>query len=153
MGHFNRPVPSPRPSSAAAASSSNVDGEIIPSAARGNGAVTSDEMYNASARGVRLYIKISSVGVGDVTTKIQVKDPVTDTFVDLVGATTAAMNANETLSLTVYPGITAAAGTASTSTTVNSVLGTTWRVVSTVANATGDSDTTVTFQVSGEYLL
>lgn len=152
MGHFNRPVPSPRPSSATAAASTNVDGSIIPSAAHTNGAVTSDEMYNASARGVRLYINITAVGVGDVTTKIQVKDPVTDTFVDLVGATTAAHNTNGTLTLTVYPGITAAAGTASTSTTVNTVLGTSWRVVSTVANATGTTDTTVTFAVSGEYL-
>jgi hypothetical protein len=150
MGHFNRPVPSPRPSSATAAGSTNVDGSIIPSASHTNGAVTSDEMYNASARGVRLYITISAVGVGDVTTKIQTKDPVTDTFVDL--GTTAAQNSNGTLTLTVYPGITAAAGTASTSTTVNGVLGTTWRVVSTVANATGSTDTTVTFAVSGEYL-
>lgn len=150
MGHFNRPVPCPQPS--AAVSTPTPDGVIFASANHADGAVTSDEMYNASARGVRLYIKVTSAGVGNVTTKIQVRDPNTDTWVDLKGAVTGAMATAETLTLTVYPGIATAAGNATTSTEVNNILGPAWRVVSTVAASAGDSDHGVTFSVGADYL-
>lgn len=152
MGHFNRPVPSPLPTSATPSSTNSPDGVIFVSASRTDGAYTSDEMYNASARGVRVYIKVTSAGVGNVTTKIQTRDPNTDTWVDLKGATTGAMATAETLTLTVYPGIAAAAGNATTSTEVNNILGTAWRIVSTVAASAGDSDLGVTFSVGAEYL-
>lgn len=146
--HKNQPVPSPLPSAQVAAGSTNVEGVIFPSASR-TGTNNSDEMFNANCKGVRLYIDATNVGAGPgtVTVKIQGRDPVTDNWVDITGATTAALNAVQTRTLTLYPGITAAAGSATTNTEVSSFLPCSWRVVATVAvNA-------VVFSIGGEYLL
>lgn len=144
--HFNQPVPI---AGTATASGSNVAGLIFPSASRAAAAYNSDELFNPNCKGVRLYIDMTNVGAGPgtVVAKIQGRDPVTDTWVDITGATTAALNAVQTKTLTVYPGITAAAGAAGVSTEVSSFVPTSWRVVATVAT------NAVTFSIGAEYLL
>jgi hypothetical protein len=145
----NQPVPSPLPSSASDAATNQPDGIIFPSAARtvAGSPYTSDEMYNPVCKGVRLYIKITSSGAETVTVKIQTRDPNSDTWVDLTAAVSAALTSNQTRTLTVYPGIATAAGTATTNTEASEHLGLSWRVVATVGGATA------TFSVGGEYIL
>lgn len=145
---YNQPVPSPQPSSAIASSSGTADGVIYPSAARTAATYTSDEMFNPVCKGVRVYIDITADGGGTVTASLQSRDPNSDKWVTITGATTAALaTATQTRTLTLYPGIAAAAGSATTNTEVSAFLSVSWRVVIVVATAT------VTFSVGAEYLL
>ena len=146
--HQNQPVPSPQPSAAVSGTPGVTNGIIYASAARVVAAYTSDEMFNPNCKGVRIYADITVNNGGTVIVKIQTRDPNSDAWVDLTGATTAGLaTANQTRTLTVYPGITVAAGTATTNTEINNHLGTSWRLVATVSVAT------VTFSVGAEYLL
>jgi hypothetical protein len=99
-------------------------------------------MYNPNARGVRLYFVVAN-GSGTVTSQIQVRDPYTDTWINLPGAATAALNNTTGTLMTVYPGLT---GIVDAATNVNQHLGTSWRLQATVTN-------TETFSVGAEYLL
>jgi hypothetical protein len=101
-------------------------------------------MFNPDAKGVRLFSVVAN-GSGTVTTKIQVRDPATDAWVDLAGATTAALNNTTGIITTVYPGLTGIADSAGV--TINQHLGVEWRAVATVATATE------TFSVGAVYLL
>jgi len=146
--NVNQPVPI---AGTVAVGSSNTAGAIFVSAARthtggvaSDGIYASDEIQNPGAKGVRLFVVVAN-GSGTVVVKIQVKDPVTDTFIDLTGATTAALNNTAGAYLTVYPGLTGTADIATAA--INQHLGSSWRAVATVAVATE------TFSVGGDYLL
>jgi hypothetical protein len=141
----NKPVETPLPAQASseAASKSHVIGTIFESSSRAAATYTSDELKNFEHPGVRLFINRTNVGgAGTVTAKIQVKDPVSGQWVDLTGAVTTALATVACSTLTLYPGLTAAANDK-----IDGHLGVTWRVSVTVAaNA-------VVFSISGEYLV
>ena len=142
--HVNQAVPAPR--SAWAASTANKNGTILPSEARTeNATYTSDAIHNYGAKGVRLFIKNGTIGTTTLTVKIQVLNPVDDTWIDLPGAVTTALTTdNDANTLTVYPGI---AETANVE--ISTHLGPIWRV----SAALNDGDTTpVTFSVGADYL-
>jgi hypothetical protein len=141
--HINQPVPSPLPASFTAAGNTNINGVIFPSASRAAATYDSDVMYNPGAKGVRLFIAISDPGAaGTVTVSIQVKDPVTDAFVTITGATSTALAAAATTTLTVFPGITVSANV-----DLSNHVGPEWRVRAVVAaNA-------VVFSIGADYLL
>jgi hypothetical protein len=148
--HVNEPVPGSFPVALGGDNTLQNEGYIFITAARtttggdaGSAVYSSPEMYNPNARGVRLYCVVANGG-GTVTIKLQVRDPYTDVWVDLPGATTAALNNTAGTLMTVYPGLT---GIADTGTNVNQHLGTSWRCVATVGAATE------TFSVGAEYLL
>lgn len=144
--HRNQPVPAPGPSSATAVSTNTPNGRIFASAIRTAATYTSDELYNANWKGVRLYID-RTVATGTLTVSIEGRDPVTDSWFTITGATTPALTSAIATTLTVYPGITAAAGTGTTSTEVSTFLPCAWRVKAVVA-----TDTT-TWSIGAEYLL
>lgn len=142
--HVNQPVPAPR--SAWAADGTNINGTIFPSEARAEAtAYTSDAIHNYGAKGVRLFIKNGVIGTTTLTVKIQVQNPVDDSWADLPLATTAALTTDSSTQVfTLYPGIAAVANT-----DVSQHLGPVWRVVATL----NDGDTTpVTFSVGADYL-
>lgn len=147
MAFQNYPVPSPRPSHAQTdrnAPSSQIDGVIFPLASRTNATYTSDPIYNPHAKGVRIFTYISDdgAGPGTVTATIQVKDPVSDTWVALAGAVTAALvDTAQPAILTVYPGIVATANIS-----VPHHLGSHWRLSVVVAT------NAVTFSIGADYL-
>lgn len=146
MAYQNYPVPSPRPSHAQTdrnAPSSQIDGVIFPSASRDAATYTSDPIQNHHAKGVRIFTSITDDGAsGTVTVTIQVKDPVTDTWVALAGAVTAALtDTAQPAILTVYPGIVATANVA-----VPQHIGSHWRLSVVVAS------NAVTFSIGADYL-
>ena len=147
--HKNCPVPA----QVHASSTSTPAGVVFLSAVRtetggpaSDGVYTSDEYFNANWKGVRLYIN-RTVATGTVTVSIQGRDPVTDAWFTITGATTAALSSAIATTLTLYPGITAAAGTGTTSTEVSNFLPCAWRVRAVVATAT------TTWSIGAEYLL
>lgn len=143
--HKNQPVPAPGPSTATSSAINTPNGVIFPSLVRAAGTYVSDEFYNANCRGVRLYIA-RTVATGTVAISIEGRDPATDAWVAITGATTPSLTSAITTTLTIYPGITAAAGTGTTSTEANTFLPCAWRVKAVTA-----TDTT-TWSIGGEYL-
>lgn len=137
----NQPVPSPFSSTA----SGGPNGVIFVSASRVQAAYTSDEMFNAGAKGVRIYTANDAAGGSTATVKIQVRAPNSDVWIDLAGATTAALGSGTGFLLTVYPGLTGIADAAGV--TINQHLGPIWRLVMTIGVATGTSS------VGADYLL
>jgi len=149
MAQRNAPVTGDSPLTLAQSSINS--GALFPTAARSQtGGVASDGVYasaeqtNPGARGVRLFTVVAN-GSGTVTVKLQVKNPYTDTWVDVAGAATAALNNNAGAIITVYPGLTGIADAAGV--TINQHLGSTWRAIATVATASE------TFSVGADYLL
>lgn len=127
-------VPGGQSASQVTADSTQVAGIIFPSLSRVVAAYTSDEIYNAGARGVRLYTANDAAGGGTATVKIQVRAPNSDVWIDLAGAATAALGSSTGSLITVYPGLTGIADSAGV--TINQHLGPAWRVVLTIAVAT-----------------
>ncbi len=119
-----------------------------------SGAYVSQERYNLSAKGLRLYINMSTgASTGTVTLQVQVPDPANPTSWVNVGAAstgvsgpTGPTNGGSFVALTLYPGLTGIADSAPTGSNTNAVLGPRWRVQATVANAPS------TFTVGGDYL-
>jgi hypothetical protein len=143
----NQPVPFP---GAQTAGNSNLNGVIFASASRnetdnptgdGAGVYVSAEMQNMGARGVDLFVDTTSSATGTLTVKVQKKDPVTDNWYDITGATTVAINDPADVLLTIYPGIAETANLR-----ISNHLGLTWRVHATVATAA------VTFSIGAVYL-
>lgn len=144
--HLNEPIASPGVTDVT--QPLQVAGVVFPSLARIVAVYTSNEVFNPDAKGLRLYFDISVHNGGTIVGKIQTRDPVTDNWVDLTGGTTAALaGANQTRTLTIYPGITVAAGTATTNTEISNFVDVAWRLVVTVTTAT------VTFSVGAVSLL
>lgn len=120
-------------------------GVIFPSGSRVQAAYTSIELFNSAWRGIRLYTANDAAGGSTATVKIQVRAPGSNVWIDLAGATTAALGSTTGSLLTVYPGLTGIADAAGV--TINQHLGPAWRVVMTIGVATGTSS------VSADYLL
>jgi hypothetical protein len=115
-------------------------GIIFPSASRTAATYTSPELFNANAKGVKLYVTVSVVGTS-VTVKLQVFDPASQAWIDLSAkAVTAAIASTTPVIFTLYPGIVEVANVA-----VSDALPVRWRVV-----ATGIG--TNTFSVGGDYI-
>jgi len=142
--HTNGPVPV----------GSSTDGVVFPSAIRlHTGGVASDGVYDSDAflnvdhKGVRLYIN-RTVATGTVTVSIQGKDPISGNWTPVaLDAVTSALSSAILTTLTIYPGITAAAGSATASTERSAFLPNIWRVHAVVAT------NTTTWSISAEYLL
>lgn len=120
-------------------------GIVFPSASRTQAAYNSDEMYNPGARGVRMFVANDAAGGSTATAKIQVKAPGTAVWVDLAGATSAAVGSSTGTITTVYPGLTGIADSAGV--TINQHLGTSWRIVLTIGTATGTSSVSVDYLI------
>lgn len=142
--HVNEPVTGAAPLASFDQSGSGKAGVIFPSASRIVAAFTSPSMHNPNARGVRLFCINDGAGGSTLTVKIQIKDPNSGGWVDLTGAVTTALGAVTSI-ITVYPGLTGTADIANLA--INQHLGSEWRVVATVAVATGTSS------VGADYLL
>jgi hypothetical protein len=81
----------------------------------------SADQGNINWRGVKVVINMTVVGTGSITATIQGKDPVSGVYYTLLAS--AAIAANGTTVLTVYPGLTPTANV-----TANDVLPDVWRV-------------------------
>jgi len=160
----NEPVPSPLKAqgiygyrTGAQLTTAGKAGVIFPSEARITGTYNSDEMFNPTARGVRLNLVIDPTGpaTGTYAMVVQVPDMVSGgVWKTLFGTLATGVTGNGTGAvsgafLTVYPGLTgiADAGAANGPVTINQHLGPRWRVqVITTLD-------TLTFTVGGNYLL
>lgn len=95
---------------------------------------------NKTHRGVKLIVDVDSVvGGGSVDCKVQTRDAISGSWVDLTSASTGADTAGTT-ELTIYPGI---AETANVS--ISDVIPYEWRVYATIV-------TSATFSVTGNYI-
>lgn len=129
----NEPVPS-----------STGKGIIFSSASRVAAAYNSDELFNPTSKGVRIFTVNDGAGGSTATVKVQVKAPGSAVWIDLAGAATAALGATTGSIITIYPGLTGIADSAGV--TINQHLGNSWRLVLTIGVATG------TASVSAIYL-
>jgi len=118
----------------------------LPSQVFPSGATNGSKFLAVGAKGVRFHLDATAVSgtSPSLTVKIQVYNPVADSYQDLAGAAFAAATAASTQNLTVYPGI---AETANVS--VSDVISQAYRAVGTV---TGSATPTVTASVWAEYL-
>ncbi len=124
----------------------NRAGIVFKSLSRTQAAYTSAPFFNPNAKWVRFYVANDAAGGSTATCKIQVLNPADGTtWVDLAGATSAAVGSSTGTITTVYPGLTGIADAAGV--TINQHLGTMWRMVLTIGTATGVSS------VGAEYLL
>lgn len=129
--NFNQPVPL---TGVNTASGTLVPGVVFPSASRAQASYNSAEMHNPGCRGVRLYVANDNANSGTATAKIQVRAPGTTVWIDLAGATSAAIGSSTGTITTVYPGLTGIADSAGV--TINQHLGPVWRVVLTIGTGT-----------------
>lgn len=115
----------------------NFDGSpaLITLTAQAAGTVTSANQSNPLNKGIKVYVSISTIGSGNtVTVTLQAVDPGSGNVVTLLAST--ALAANGTTTLTVYPGLTAAANV-----TANDVLPYTWNIKAVVAGANATTAT------------
>jgi hypothetical protein len=94
---------------------------------------TNSPDFSMGAAGARFFLNISAVSgtTPTLVVKIQVKDPVSGNYVDLLNAVFASQNATGEWELTVYPGITTAANQA-----VSYVVTSPFRAVATIGGTT-----------------
>lgn len=118
---------------------------VLAAATRGSGATNSSDQLVNGAKGVRLFLNITAKTGTSPTldVKVQVKNQLTGTYVDLAGGAFAQQNNVAHVMLTVYPGI---AETANVS--VSDLISPIWRVVGTVG---GTATPTFTYTVQAEY--
>ncbi|RAV22205.1 hypothetical protein [Paenibacillus contaminans] len=101
---------------------------VLPSAARTT-AQSSQDFENFHNRGVKVVVDITAVtGSPILTVKIQGKDHTSGKYYDIL--TSAALTAQGTTVLTVYPGVTPV-----TNVTIDNVIPRFWRVSVTVGNS------------------
>lgn len=87
----------------------NITGVGIASANRASGTVTnSGDFTNRNGRGLNIYTNISA-GAGNVTVKVQSKDPISGLYADIPGAVTAALAGVGTYLMQIGPGLTTVA--------------------------------------------
>jgi hypothetical protein len=124
----------------------NRAGIVFPSLSRIVAAYTSSPFYNPNAKGIRIFVANDAAGGSTAVCKVQVLNPADGTtWVDLAGATSGTINSSTGTITTIYPGLTGIADAAGV--TINQHIGTMWRLVLTIAVATGTSS------VGAEYLL
>lgn len=88
--------------------------------------------------GAKIFVDVSVHNGGTVTVKLQTMDQLSGNWVDITGATTAALSgSNQTVALSIHPALTGSANVA-----ISQLIGNTCRAVATVAAAA------VTFSVS-----
>jgi hypothetical protein len=104
------------------------------------GTTTSADQINYSGRGVKCTIDITATTAQTLTVSLQGKDPVSGKYVTY--ASSAALAAVATTSLTMYPGITTTANVA-----ISDVLPRTWRTQAVVAAAGNTLTATVACSV------
>jgi hypothetical protein len=148
--HINQPVfghsPVPLTQGSVAADANFRNGIIFPSLSRIAGTYTSLPFFNPTARGVRIYVANDAAGGSTAVAQIQVLNPADGvTWINLAGAASGTIGASTGTITTIYPGLTGIADAAGV--TINQHLGPIWRVVLTIAVATGVSS------VGADYLL
>lgn len=144
--HFNEPVQSVGVSGVT--DTIQAAGLVFPSLSRAVATYNSNEIFAPDSKGVRVFIDITVHNGGTLVVSLQVRDPVTDKWVTVTGATTAGLTgANGTYTLTVYPGITVAAGGATAGAEINNFVDVSYRVVAVVSVAA------VTFSIGAVNLL
>lgn len=112
------------------------------SAARNAAAYTSDAISAAGFAGIKVYLTVSAhSSTGTVTPKLQTFDKTGGAWVDLPGATFAAIGTDVTTTMTVHPAITTLVNVA-----VPQCIGDSIRAIATVATST------VTFSLSGDLI-
>lgn len=123
----------------------NSDFTVFESAAR-TATTNSTDMENRGARGVRLFLAVTAASGTTPTldVKVQVKDPINDTYIDLPGSAFAQKTTTATDELTIYPGVTVAANRA-----VSQPLSQKWRVVATI----GGTTPSFTFSLAACYIV
>jgi hypothetical protein len=136
----NGPVPGVRD-----AAGNIAEGIVFLSASRTVAAYNSQEFINTDAKGIRIYVTNDGAGGSTATVKVQTRMPGTTNWTDIAGAATAALGAVTGSIITIYPGLTGIADSAGV--TINQHLGASFRLVLTIAVATGTS------MVSASYLL
>lgn len=122
----------------------NSEATVFASAAR-TSTTNSTDQVNRFARGVRLHLNISAASGTTPTLdlKVQTKDAVSGTYIDLPGAAFAQKTTTGSDDLTIYPGVAETANE-----TVSDVLSRTWRVVATI----GGTTPSFTFSVGAAYI-
>lgn len=105
---------------------------IFPSAVN-TATVNSADQQNSENRGVRLFLNISAASGTSPTleVKLQMKDNLSGTYIDLPGSAFAQKITTGASSLTIYPGIAETANE-----TVSDIFTRTWRVVATIGGTT-----------------
>lgn len=123
----------------------NAQATVLASAVRTSTA-NSDDQVNRFARGVRLYLDVTAASGTTPTldVKVQTKDPVSSTYIDLPGAAFSQKTTTGSDDLTIYPGVAETANE-----TVSDALSRTWRVVATI----GGTTPSFTFSVGAAYIL
>lgn len=106
-------------------------------------AATTDQT-NYDARGVTIYLNITAASGTSPTldVKLQIKDPVSGTYIDIPGAAFAQKTGTGSDSLTIYPGISETANRKA-----SMVLPRTWRAVATI----GGTTPSFTFSLGAHY--
>jgi hypothetical protein len=126
----------------------NVEFVVFPSALRsGVGAVNSVDIENFNARGVCLFLNVTTQAGTTPTliVKLQAKDPIGGAYIDIPAAVFATVTTTLLLDdLTVYPGILVAANVS-----VNHLIPRKWRAVATLAG----TSPAYTFSLGGCYIL
>lgn len=124
---------------------SNATETILSSAAR-TASGQSDAQSNWQYRGVRLYLDVSAVSGTSPTldAKVQTKDPVSGTWVDLPNASFAQKTGAGTDTLVIFPGVTATANRG-----VSDALDKNWRIDYTI----GGTSPSFTFSVGAVYIV
>lgn len=108
---------------------------LITLTAQAAGTVTSANQPNPLNKGIKVYISVSTIGSGNtLTVTLQAVDPGSGNVVTLLAS--AALATNATTTITVYPGLTAAANV-----TANDVLPYTWNIKAVVAGANNTTAT------------
>lgn len=105
----------------------------------------SQDQENSACRGVRLYLDVTAASGAAPTldVKIQTRDHISGTYIDLPGAVFTQKTAASFDDLTIYPGIAETANE-----TVSDVLSGTWRAVATI----GGTTPSFTFSLSAAYI-
>lgn len=125
---------------AASAQQAPLNARFFASGARTAASVVTSDYTNTGWRGVQIYIKTTAFTSGTYTPKIQGKDSVSGDYYDIL--TGAAIAGTGNVTLTVYPGMTAAANVAA-----SAPLPATWRV-----QMVGAASPSMTFSVGGSLL-
>lgn len=123
----------------------NNDVTVFASAAR-TATTNSTDMENRGARGVRLFLAVTAASGTTPTldVKVQVKDPINDTYIDVPGGAFTQKTTTVTDELTIYPGVTVSANRA-----VSWPLSQKWRVVATI----GGTTPSFTFSLAACYIV
>lgn len=101
---------------------------------------TGADTTNYNAKGIKVYLSVTSAGTGSITVSIQAKDPAGVYYTLLTGA---AVTTNSTNTYTIYPGMTVAANVSA-----SDVLSRVFRVVVTHNNANS-----ITYSVGYDLIL